>query len=65
MIESVGLYRLEVGSAPGTGKLRIAGGIEGAMKESMQRAFAYIPVQVAMGIGQQIDTTGSPRLSTC
>jgi ATP-dependent Lon protease len=54
----VGLYRLEVGSAPGTGKLRIAGGIEGAMKESMQRAFAYIlGHKVAMGIGQQIDTT--------
>src|SRR5438105_3920184 len=51
----VGLYRLEVGSAPGTGKLRIAGGIEGAMKESMQRAFAYIlGHKVAMGIGQQI-----------
>jgi ATP-dependent Lon protease len=54
----VGLYRLEVGSAPGTGKLRIAGGIEGAMKESLQRAFAYIlGHKVTMGIGQQIDTT--------
>lgn len=54
----VGLYRLEVGSTPGTGKLRIAGGIEGAMKESLQRAFAYIlGHKVAMGIGQQIDTT--------
>src|SRR5438128_3470138 len=42
----VGLYRLEVGSAPGTAQLRIAGGIEGAMKESMQRAFAYILADV-------------------
>jgi ATP-dependent Lon protease len=25
----VGLYRLEVGSSPGTGKLKIAGGVEG------------------------------------
>jgi ATP-dependent Lon protease len=38
----VGLYRLEVGTSPGTGKLRIAGGVGGSMKESLQRAFAYI-----------------------
>jgi ATP-dependent Lon protease len=38
----VGLYRIEVGYAPGTGKLRIAGGVEGGMKEAIQRAFAYI-----------------------
>jgi len=54
----VGLYRLEVGCSPGTGKLKIAGGIEGTMKESIQRAFAYMQGQkVKMGIGQQIDTT--------
>jgi ATP-dependent Lon protease len=54
----VGLCRLEVGCAPGTGKLRIAGGIEGSMKESMQRAFAYLMGhKVAIGIGQQMDTT--------
>jgi len=54
----VGLYRIEVGCAPGTGKLRLAGGIEGTMKESMQRAFAYIQGhKAAMGIGQAIDTT--------
>jgi ATP-dependent Lon protease len=54
----VGLYRLEVGSAPGTGKLRIAGGVDGPMKESLQRALAYMMGhKVAMGIGQQIDTT--------
>ncbi len=46
----VGLYRLEVGCSPGTGKLKIAGGIEGAMKESIQRAFAYLAAQkVKMG----------------
>jgi len=28
----VGLYRLEVGCSPGTGKLKIAGGVEGGMK---------------------------------
>ncbi|WP_437193271.1 protease Lon-related BREX system protein BrxL [Planctomicrobium sp. SH527] len=54
----VGLYRLEVGTSPGTGKLKIAGGVEGAMKESLQRAFAYLQGQkVKMGIGQQFDTT--------
>src|SRR2546421_1845173 len=54
----VGLYRIEVGCSPGTGKLKIAGGIEGPMKESIQRAFAYMQGQkVRMGIGQQFDTT--------
>ena len=54
----VGLYRLEVGCSPGTGKLKVAGGIEGTMKESIQRAFAYIQGhKVNMGIAQIIDTT--------
>ncbi len=54
----VGLYRLEVGTSPGTGKLKIAGGVEGAMKESLQRAFAYLQGQkVKMGVGQQFTTT--------
>jgi ATP-dependent Lon protease len=54
----VGLYRLEVGCSPGTGKLKIAGGVEGAMRESITRAFAYLMGQkVKMGIGQQVDTT--------
>jgi ATP-dependent Lon protease len=54
----VGPYRLEVGCVPGTGKLRIAGGVDGPMKESLQRAFVYMMGhKVAMGIGQQLDTT--------
>src|SRR3954449_9610635 len=54
----VGLYRLEVGCSTGTGKLKIAGGVEGPMKESIQRAFAYLMGQkVRMGIAQQVDTT--------
>ncbi len=54
----VGLYRLEVGMSAGTGKLRIAGGIEGEMKESIQRAFAYLQGhKVEIGIGQVLDTT--------
>ena len=47
----VGLYRLEVGCSPGTGKLRVAGGIDGIMKESIVRAFAYLAAQkVKIGI---------------
>lgn len=54
----VGLYRIEVGCSPGTGKLKIAGGIEGVMKESIQRAFAYLMGQKArIGIASQIDCT--------
>lgn len=54
----VGLYRLEVGCSPGTGKLKIAGGVEGLMRESISRAFAYLMGQkVKMGVGQQVDTT--------
>ncbi len=51
----VGLYRLEVGCSPGTGKLK---GIEGSMRESIQRAFAYIQGhKVQMGMAQAVDTT--------
>lgn len=54
----VSLYRLEVGCSSGTGKMKIAGGIEGSMKESMQRAFAYIQAhKVQMGLTQMLDTT--------
>lgn len=53
-----GLYRLEVGCSHGTGKLKVAGGIDGTMKESIQRAFAYIQGhKVDMGIAQLFDTT--------
>lgn len=53
-----GLYRMEVGCSHGTGKLKIAGGIDGTMRESVQRAFAYIQGHKAdMGIGQSFDTT--------
>jgi ATP-dependent Lon protease len=53
-----GLYRLEVGCSTGTGKLKIAGGIDGSMKESIQRAFGYLMGQkVRLGIGHELDTT--------
>lgn len=54
----VGLYRLEVGCAAGTGKLRVAGGVDSTMRESIQRAFAYLQGhKVSMGIAQAFDTT--------
>jgi hypothetical protein len=50
--------RIEVGTSPGTGKLKIAGGVEGIMKESINRAFACLQGhKVALGIGHQVDTT--------
>ncbi len=54
----VGLYRLEIGCSPGTGKLKIAGGVEGAMRESLSRAYAYLMGQKGkIGIAQFVDTT--------
>src|SRR6266852_4355090 len=54
----VGLNRLEVGCATGTGKLKLAGGIDGAMKESIQRAFGYLQTnKVKLGIASSFDLT--------
>jgi len=53
-----GLFRLEVGCSPGTGKLKMAGGIDSTTKESIQRAFAYLNShKVNMGIAQAFETT--------
>src|SRR5437867_4348554 len=38
----VGLYRIEVGCMAGSGKLKLAGSVDGMMKESIQRTFGYI-----------------------
>ena len=54
----VGLYRLEVSLSAGTGKLKTAGGIQGSMKESIQRAFSYLQSRkVEMGIASTFDTS--------
>jgi ATP-dependent Lon protease len=54
----VGLYRLEVGCSSGTGKLKLSGGIDSSMKESIQRSFAYIQGhKVEMGIAHTFETT--------
>ncbi len=38
----VGLYRLEIALTPGAGKLRTPGGLEPSLKESLNRAYAYL-----------------------
>jgi ATP-dependent Lon protease len=54
----VGLYRIEVGISAGTGKLKLAGGLESRMKEAAQRAFAFLQGhKVPMGIASMFDTT--------
>ena len=53
----VGLYRLEVTLAPGSGKLKTAGGISGTMKESVTRAFTFLASKkTELGFFQELDT---------
>jgi ATP-dependent Lon protease len=55
---TVGLYRVEVSQSSGTGKLKMAGGVSGLMKESVQRAFSYLQAQkTPFGIAREIDTS--------
>ena len=54
----VGLYRIEVGVSAGTGKLKLAGGVDSAMREAIHRAFGFLQGhKVAMGIASAFDTT--------
>jgi ATP-dependent Lon protease len=55
---TVGLYRLEISVAIGTGKLKIAGGLAGVMRESVQRAFGYLHTKKhELGIGSDLDNS--------
>jgi ATP-dependent Lon protease len=55
---TVGLYRMEVSISNGAGKLRTAGGISGATKESVQRAFSYLQAKKSdLGIARDLDTS--------
>jgi ATP-dependent Lon protease len=55
---TVGLYRVEVSQSSGTGKLKLAGGVSGSMKESVQRAFSYLLAQkTPFGIARELDTS--------
>ena len=54
---TVGLYRIEVSLSSGTGKLKPAGGIKGAMKEAIQRSFSYLLSQKGtLGVAREVDT---------
>jgi ATP-dependent Lon protease len=54
----VGLYRIEVTSSGGTGKLKTTGGIQGPMKESIHRAFSYLQShKVELGIAHEFDSS--------
>jgi len=53
-----GLFRIEVGTSVGTGKLQLSGGMKKLMKESLQRAFTYLKSHKAeFGIGREVDNT--------
>jgi ATP-dependent Lon protease len=55
---TVGLYRLEVSLSGGTGKLKLAGGVSGDMKESIQRAFGYLQAhKTEIGVARELDTS--------
>lgn len=55
---SVGLYRLEVTLSNGTGKLKLAGGVGGDMKESINRAFSYLNSnKTVLGVAREVDTS--------
>jgi ATP-dependent Lon protease len=53
----VGIYRVEVSTSGGTGKLKPAGGMDKSLKEACTRAFSYIQTHKGeLGLGQAIDT---------
>ncbi|MGV8073351.1 MAG: protease Lon-related BREX system protein BrxL [Syntrophobacteraceae bacterium] len=55
---TVGLYRIEVTTSTGTGKLKLAGGVHGAMKESIQRSFSYLLAnKSALSVARELDTS--------
>lgn len=55
---TVGLYRVEVSISNGAGKLKLAGGVSGAMKESINRSFSYIQSHKGdLGIARDFDTS--------
>ena len=53
---TVGLFRLEVSVTDGTGKLKTAGGLSGAMKESVQRAHSFLLARKnELGLARELD----------
>jgi ATP-dependent Lon protease len=55
---TVGLYRVEITLSSGTGKLKPAGGVSGAMKESVSRAFSFLSAnKTPFGVARELDTS--------
>jgi ATP-dependent Lon protease len=55
---TVGMYRLEITISSGSGKIKPAGGVSGAMKESINRAFSYLLANKgAFGVAREVDTS--------
>jgi ATP-dependent Lon protease len=55
---TVGLYRVEVSVLNGTGKLKLAGGVAGTMKESIQRAFSFLQAKKSeLSIARDLDVS--------
>ncbi len=55
---TVGMYRLELTTSSGSGKLKPAGGISGALKESINRAFSYLLANKgSFGVAREVDTS--------
>jgi ATP-dependent Lon protease len=55
---TVGLYRVEITLSSGTGKLKLAGGVSGAMKESISRAFSFLSAnKTPFGVPRELDTS--------
>jgi ATP-dependent Lon protease len=55
---TVGLYRVEVSLSAGTGKLKLAGGVGGSMKEAVSRAFSHLLAnKTGFGVAREVDTS--------
>ncbi len=55
---TVGLYRVEVSLLVGSGKIKMAGGISGATRESVSRAFSYLLSRKGeLGIAREVDAS--------
>jgi ATP-dependent Lon protease len=55
---TVGLYRVEVSVSTGTGKLKLAGGVTGVTKESIQRAFSFLQARKSdLGVAGDLGTS--------
>ena len=55
---TVGMFRIEVSVSVGAGKLRTAGGVNGATKESINRAFSYMLSRKSeLSIAREMDTS--------